>query len=79
MDRTLTWFARVWIGVVVIVTLVSWTGTMIGAPTVWSGLLEIRDEIEPLNYQFYLMMGLFLTPALLAIGWRDSRRAKRSV
>jgi hypothetical protein len=76
LDKALTWFIGIWIGLVFVFTMTSFAGTMIAAPTFWDGLAMIRDELEPFNYRFYLIVFLALSPALVALGWRNGRRMR---
>jgi hypothetical protein len=76
LDRALTWFIGIWIGLVFILTMTSFAATMLAAPTVWDGLAKIRDELHPSNYRLYVTVFLLLSPAILAMGWRDRRRRR---
>lgn len=77
LDKALSWFVVGWLWVVVILTLMSFTGTVISAPSIWTGLLRVRDELNPFNFRYYFTMILLLSPALLAMWWRDKRQQKR--
>jgi len=75
-DRALTWFIRIWIGLLLILLAMSFAKMMVAAPTFRDGLARIRDELEPFNFRFYLTGFLALSPALLALSWRDRRRRR---
>jgi type III secretory pathway component EscS len=76
LDKVLTWFIGAWVGLVFILTMASFAGTMIAAPTFWAGVTAIQDELSPFNIKYYLTMAVLLSPALGALWWRDKRRVQ---
>lgn len=78
LDRALGWFINGWIALVVLLTFMSFAGTIISAPTIWNGLGAVADELSPYDLKYYFTMALLLSPAILATWWRDRRREKSS-
>ena len=77
LDKALSWFTKIWIGLVIVLTLMSFAGTIVSAPTVWTGIMRVWDEVSPFNIKYYITMALLLSPAWLGLAWRDKRREKR--
>jgi len=78
IDRILGWFISFWCFVVFVLLLADFTGIMRRAPTIWSGVSGILDEISPTNYKLFITLLIFLSPALLALWWRERRRRKQT-
>lgn len=76
LDKILTWFIGTWMFLVFVLAMMSVAGLMLAAPSIWAGLLEIRDELNPFNVKYYFTLILLLSPALLAMVWRDKRRQR---
>jgi hypothetical protein len=77
LDKVLTWFIGIWIGLLFVLAMICFAETIIAAPTFWDGIARIRDELQPSNYRFYLTAFLLLSPAIIVLGWRDGRRRRK--
>jgi hypothetical protein len=76
IDKILTWFINVWLFLILIITIFTFARLWTDAPTLWDGLFAIVGEA--INYQLYLTVALFSSPALTAIWWREKRRTART-
>lgn len=73
MHSALTWFIRVWIGLAILVNLVAVVSIIYFAPTFWEGVDKVAEIFNPFNVFNLAMEILLLSPALLALWWRDAR------
>lgn len=76
MDKVLTWFIRIWIGLAVLVNVISIIGLFIGADNFWHGWQRVGDTYSPFNVINYVMEILLLSPAIGAYFWLERRRKK---
>ena len=76
LDKILTGFASLWVGLVLSITVMIIANIIRTAPSFWGGRSAIQDEFSPFNVVHYLTVGIFLSPAALAILWRDKCRER---
>jgi hypothetical protein len=76
MDRFLTWFIFVWIGLVVIANLMGIAGTALTTNSFWDFLEWLQETYSPFNIWNWGLNILFLLPAIGAYAWRKRRRKK---
>ncbi|MGB7101172.1 MAG: hypothetical protein WBD95_20710 [Xanthobacteraceae bacterium] len=72
-DKALTWFANVWIRLIVALNVVGIIGLLIAAPTLWAGIDELPKTYSPINVWLWITELVALSPALGAVVWRDRR------
>ena len=73
-DSALTWFAKIWITLVVVLNLVCIVGLVVSAPTLWIGIGKLSGFYSPLSIWNWVAEAVALSPALGAIAWRDRRQ-----
>ena len=73
VDRVLTWFANVWIGLFVALNVVAVIGLLIVTPTFRTGLVALTEIYSPFNVWTWIAQALALSPSLAAIAWRNRR------
>ena len=78
-DMALTWFINIWVGSVVGINVAAIIGFMSVAPTVWAGIGTIQEVYSPFNVWNWLLELLALSPALVAIWWRERRHTASNV
>ena len=76
LDRAVTWFIGLWIGLVILLNIVAVLGFVMSAPTVWAGIAKIQDTYSPLNLWNWIAEVVSLLPALGALAWRNRRRSR---
>ncbi len=76
LDNGLTWFAKVWVRLIIALNFILIIGLVITAPTTWSGVVNLLAIYSPLNLWSWIAEVVALSPAFAAIAWRD-RRLKR--
>ena len=76
LDNALTWFAKVWVRLIIALNFILIIGLVITAPTTWSGVVNLLAIYSPLNVWSWIAEVVALSPAFAAIAWRD-RRLKR--
>jgi len=76
MDKVLTWFAGVWIGLAVIVNTVAMIGMIWTAQTLWTGIAKIQETYSPFNYWNWFAEIVLISPAIGAMVWREKRRRR---
>ena len=72
-DKALTWFAYVWIRLIVGLNFVGIIGLLSAAPTLWAGIDELPKTYSPINVWLWITELVALSPALGAVVWRDRR------
>jgi hypothetical protein len=77
-DSALTWFAKIWITLVVVLNVVCILGLVVSAPNLWIGIGQLWGFYSPLSIWNWVAEAVALSPALGAIAWRD-RRQKQPV
>ena len=73
LDRALTGFANVWIGLIVALNFVGIIGLLVAAPTLWAGIAELPETYSPINVSLWITELVALLPAFAAVAWRDRR------
>ena len=73
VDDTLTSFARIWIGLFVVLNLLAVVLLQVAAPTLASGLAKLLEFYSPINVATWIVEAVALSPALFAIFWRNQR------
>ncbi len=73
MDRALTWFIRIWVGLVILFNLVSIVAIFVLAPSFWDGLSRLWEIFSPYNLKNYFLEMLLFSPAIAAEVWRQKR------
>lgn len=74
LDRGLTWFINVWIGLIILLNVFGIFGFIYTAPTFWVGIDQVRDTYSPFNIGNWVIEIVSLSPALGVMYWRDRRR-----
>lgn len=75
MDRSLTWFANGWIGLILLANMAAIFGFFYIAPSFWAGIAKVWDIYSPFNVVNWIAEVVALAPAIGALIWRDRRRA----
>ncbi|MFC4352253.1 hypothetical protein ACFOW6_11950 [Fodinicurvata halophila] len=75
MDRALTVFIYVWIGLFVLANLAGILGQFY-LNGFSEGVSYIQEIYNPFNFINYLFSAIVLSPAIGAYFWRENRRAK---
>lgn len=76
MDTALTWFIRIWIGIVIFLNVIAITGFFLTAPDFASGWQRTAATYSPFNVWNFLMEIITLSPAIGAYFWREKRRER---
>jgi hypothetical protein len=78
MDRSLTWFIRVWIAFAITVNLAAVAGIVlvVTGEDFWSAWQWIAETYSPFNLITYVMELVLLLPAIGAYVLRERRRAR---
>ena len=76
MDKALTWFIGLWVGLVVLLNVVAMLGLVLAAEGLGSGLRRIAEVYSPFNVANWVMELVALAPALGAWWWRERRRQR---
>ena len=76
VDDTLTSFARIWIGLFVVLNLLAVILLQLAAPTLASGLAKLLEFYNPFNVSTWIVEAAALSPALLAIFWKNQRLSR---
>jgi hypothetical protein len=71
-DKGLTWFAKIWMMLIVVLNFIGVIGLLIGAPTLWTGIVSL-SEIYLFNMWSWIGELVALSPALGALAWSDRR------
>jgi hypothetical protein len=77
MNVFLKWFINIWIGIAILVNLVSMAG-MFMHDGFWGGLGRVQETYSPFNIVNWIMEVVLLSPALLA-AWLLERRKSRAI
>jgi hypothetical protein len=77
LDKALTWFANVWIGLIAVLNLIAIIGFVVAAPALWDSIAKVQEIYSPFNVWNWIAELVALSPAVGAIAWRD-QRLKRS-
>lgn len=78
MDTALTWFMRIWIGLVVALNVIGIIGFFLTAPSLWEGWLWVAEIYSPFNVVNYLAEIVSLSPAIGAHYLRGRLRTRRA-
>ncbi len=76
VDDTLTSFARIWIGLFVVLNLLAVILLPLAAPTLASGLAKLLEFYSPFNVATWIVEAAALSPALFAIFWKNQRLSR---
>jgi len=76
LDKTLGWFANVWMALILLITIVTFARIIWEAPSFWGAVSAVIAEI--FNYQLYTTIALFSVPAIGALWWKEKRQSKRN-
>ena len=76
VDDTLTSFARIWIGLFVVLNLLAVILLQLAAPTLGSGLAKLLEFYSPINVATWIVEAVALSPALFAIFWKNQRLSR---
>ena len=77
MDRVLTIFIYIWVGLFVLVNLVGIIGQFY-LHGFSGGISYIQEIYSPFNTINYIVTAVTLSPAIGAYYWREKRREKRT-
>ena len=73
LDKALDWFIGAWVALALLVNAASIFLIVAGAPTIWDGLLLVREIYNPFNVWNGLAEILLLSPAVAAFTWKNKR------
>jgi hypothetical protein len=76
VDDTLTSFARIWIGLSIVLNLLAVILLQLAAPTLASGLAKLLEFYSPFNVATWIVEAAALSPALFAIFWKNQRLSR---
>lgn len=74
MDRGLSWFVRIWIGLVLLLNVAGVAGIFFTAETFWAGVGQVQDVYSPFNLWTHGLNIALISPAIGAYFWRECRR-----
>lgn len=74
MNTFLEWFAKIWLGLVLLLNLLGIVGTAISTQSFWETVSYIQYTYSPFNIINYLLILALVSPALGALYWLDKRR-----
>lgn len=72
-DQALGWFAKVWIGIFVILNVIAVIGLIATAPSLWAGIVRLSQAYSPSNVWNLAAEIVALSPALVAMLWLHRR------
>jgi hypothetical protein len=78
MDRVLTIFIKLWIGLVALTNVAAIVGLMAGATSFWAGVGRVQEMYSPFTLSTFLINVVLSSPAIGAYAWRERRRARAS-
>jgi len=70
-DKALTWFANIWIRLIVVLNFAGIIGLLVAAPTLRDGIAELPETYSPINVSLWITELVALSPALGAVVWRN--------
>jgi hypothetical protein len=76
VDKALTWFINCWVALFILANVVAAVGLFIGAKSFWDGCTQVWETFDPFNVGNYAVELAVLSPALIALYWRDNRRTR---
>jgi hypothetical protein len=76
VDDALTSFARIWIGLFVLLNLLAIILLQLAAPTLAAGLAKLLEFYSPFNVATWIAEAVALSPALFAIFWKNQRLSR---
>lgn len=76
MDRALTWFIGLWVGLVLALNLLGIGAMLATAESFGVGLSRVWSTFSPFNVVNYLLEVVLLSPAIAAHLWRGRRRKR---
>jgi hypothetical protein len=77
MNTALSWFIRIWVGLVVILNLVGIVSILIASPTVGDAWNNITEIYSPFNVINVIAEVVALSPALGAYLWLEKRKKQQ--
>jgi hypothetical protein len=72
-DKALTWFADIWIKLIIALNFVVIVALLASASTPLNAVIHLAKTFSPLNVWTWIAEVVALSPALGAIAWRDRR------
>ena len=77
MDRVLTWFIWIWVGLIMALNAIAIVGMFANAESFWAGVARVRETYSPFNVANFLVELIVLSPAIIAYWWRERRRERQ--
>jgi hypothetical protein len=78
MDRALTIFAYVWLGLLVAANLAGIAGMFMGSETGGGGWARFAATYSPFNLITHALNAALAAPAIGALVWRNRRRQRQA-
>lgn len=75
MDKVLTIFIQVWVGLVAPINVIAIAGPVAGATSFWAGIGRVQEMYSPFTLSTYLINAVLLSPAIGTYTWRERRGA----
>lgn len=76
MDTALTWFTRIWVGVIFILNVMAIIGFFVTADSFWHGWQRVAEIYSPFNVWNFIAEVVSLSPAIAAYMWLEKRRKR---
>ena len=77
LDRALSWFTSGWLAGIVFLNALNVVGTMMFAPSLWSGFADTQSAYNPFVFRNFVIELLAVSPAAGAILWRKLRARRK--
>lgn len=76
MDKALTWFIWLWMGLVIALNAFAIFGIFLSTNDAWQTWTWMQDTYSPFNFYNLIAEAIVMSPALGAVFWRDRRRKR---
>ena len=74
MDTFLTWFWRLWVGLVILANIAGIVGTALTSDSFWTFLDWLQQTYSPFNIWNWGLNIVLLMPAFGAYWWKEKRK-----
>lgn len=78
MDKSLSWFFRLWVALVVLLNLTGILGAALSSVSLGAFVQWMQETYSPFNIWTHGLNIALLLPAFGALIWRNKRREKES-
>jgi hypothetical protein len=72
-DDALTWFADIWIKLIIALNFIAVVGLLASGSTLWVAIIHLLKTYSPFNTWTWIAEVVALSPALGAFAWRERR------